>query len=123
MRSATVADGFTAMKTGGVDRYADCRRFKPAAFVARIGALRAAVGPDIGIMVNDHGRAALKHGAAWMHALRPLRPVESFEEPTQPDDLEGLQRLRRRSADGPATGERLFSKWGPPTAARAFLSM
>jgi galactonate dehydratase len=46
-----------------------------------------------------------------MEALQPFRLL-FLEEPTQPDDLEGLARVR---AAGPrmdlATGERLYSKW------------
>lgn len=46
-----------------------------------------------------------------MEALQPFRLL-FLEEPTQPDDIEGLARIR---AAGPrmdlATGERLYSKW------------
>lgn len=107
-----VADGFTAMKTGawaGDARLSEAQRIE--AFAQRIGQLRERVGPEIDIMVDDHGRGRPSSAVRLMRALEPY-DLFFLEEPTQPDDIEGLERVR---AAGPsmdlATGERLYSKW------------
>ena len=57
-----VADGFTAMKTGAWHGDAALpEAHRTAAFAERIGSLREAVGPDIDIMVDDHGRGPAAH--------------------------------------------------------------
>lgn len=107
-----IADGFSAMKTGawtGSAGMPEAERI--AAFADRIGALRKAVGPEIGIMVDDHGRGQPSNAVRLMHALEPFNLL-FFEEPTQPDDIDGLKRLRLADPQMDlATGERLFSKW------------
>ena len=107
-----VEDGFTAMKTGawaGDSRLPEHERV--AAFGERIGALRRAVGPDVDIMVDDHGRGRATSAVRLLAALEPHRLL-FFEEPCQPDDIEGLTRIRAANLTTDlATGERLYSKW------------
>ena len=104
--------GFTAMKTGawaGDGKLPE--RERVAAFAERIGALRQAVGDQVDIMVDDHGRGTPSSAVRLMKALSPF-DLFFLEESVQPDDLEGLERMR--AADPPmdlAAGERLYSKW------------
>jgi galactonate dehydratase len=107
-----VAAGFTALKTGAWA--GDAALPEPeaiAAFAARVALLRETVGPRVDIMIDNHGRSRASTAARLMEALGP-HGLFWLEEPTQPDDLEALGRLR---AAGPrmdlATGERLYSKW------------
>ena len=107
-----MADGYTAMKTGawaGDASMPEAERID--AFAERIALLRNTVGPKIDIMVDDHGRGRPSSAVRLMQALEPYN-LFFLEEPTQPDDIEGLARIR---AAGPkmdlATGERLYSKW------------
>lgn len=107
-----IADGYTAMKTGawaGDAALPEAERI--AAFAERIALLRKTVGPHIDIMVDDHGRGRPSSAVRLMQALEPYN-LFFLEEPTQPDDVEGLARVR---AAGPkmdlATGERLYAKW------------
>ena len=107
-----IADGYTAMKTGawaGDAALPEAERI--AAFAERIGLLRKTVGSSIDIMVDDHGRGRPSSAVRLMQALEPYN-LFFLEEPTQPDDVEGLARVR---AAGPkmdlATGERLYAKW------------
>jgi galactonate dehydratase len=107
-----VADGFTAVKTGAWASDAALPEAEAvAAFAERVGRLRQVVGPKIDIMIDNHGRSRASTAVRIMEALNPFGLLW-FEEPTQPDDLEALARLR---AAGPkmdlATGERLYSKW------------
>lgn len=107
-----VADGYTAMKTGawaGDSRLPEVERI--AAFAERIGQLRQAVGPNVDLMVDDHGRGRPASGVRLMQALEPF-DLFFLEEPTQPDDIEGLARVRAANPTMDlATGERLYSKW------------
>jgi galactonate dehydratase len=107
-----IADGFTAFKTGawaGDSALPESEAI--ASFAERVGRLRTAVGPNIDIMIDNHGRSRPSTATRLMEALQPFNLL-FLEEPTQPDDLEGLARVR---AAGPrmdlATGERLYSKW------------
>jgi galactonate dehydratase len=107
-----VAAGFTGVKTGAwVGDAALPEAEATALFAERVARLRAVVGPAIDIMVDNHGRGRPSAAMRLMEALQPYNLLW-LEEPTQPDDLEALARLR---AAGPkmdlATGERLYTKW------------
>ncbi|MBI4553536.1 MAG: galactonate dehydratase [Candidatus Latescibacteria bacterium] len=107
-----IADGFTAVKTGAwAGDSALPEEEMIGAFADRVARLRKTVGPAVDIMIDNHGRSRPSTAVRLMEALQPHR-LFWLEEPTQPDDLEGLARVR---AAGPrmdlATGERLFSKW------------
>ncbi|HZR00670.1 MAG TPA: galactonate dehydratase [Chloroflexota bacterium] len=107
-----VADGFTAMKTGAWASEASLPEAEQIArFAERVGRLREVVGPSIDIMIDNHGRSRAAMAARLMEALNPFGLLW-LEEPTPPDDLDALARLRLA---GPkmdlATGERLYSKW------------
>jgi galactonate dehydratase len=105
-------DGFTAVKTGawaGDTGVPEHRAI--AAFARRVELLRETVGPDVDIMIDNHGRSRPSVAVRLMRALEPYR-LFWFEEPTQPDDLEGLVALREAGASMDlASGERLYSKW------------
>jgi galactonate dehydratase len=107
-----VADGFTALKTGAWARGAALPEAEQVArFAERVGRLRQLVGPKVDLMIDNHGRSRPAAALRLMDALTPFGLLW-LEEPTPPDDLEALARLR---AAGPrmdlATGERLYSKW------------
>lgn len=107
-----IADGFTAVKTGAwIGDAALPEAEMVAAFAERVGRLRAVVGPSVDIMIDNHGRSRASVAVRLMEALTPHNLLW-LEEPTQPDDLDALARVR---AAGPkmdiATGERLYSKW------------
>ena len=98
-----VAAGFTALKVKigfGIDDD-----------VAVVQAVRAAVGPEIRIMVDAnhaYDRAAAREIA---RRLEPLR-IDWFEEPLVPEDQRGLGLFRRESPIPVATGEAEFGRWG-----------
>jgi galactonate dehydratase len=73
-------------------------------------ALRRAVGPDIEIMVDFHGRPASPAAAlAYIDALAPGRPM-FVEEPLPPGETEGLKAVAAHSKVALATGERLVDR-------------
>lgn len=78
--------------------------------VDKVAAVRAAVGPDVQIGLDAHGRFGL------MSALRLVKELEPYdlfflEEPLHPGDDSGLEQLVRQSRIPIALGERLYSRW------------
>ncbi|MBI2300900.1 MAG: mandelate racemase/muconate lactonizing enzyme family protein [Armatimonadetes bacterium] len=75
-----------------------------------VAAVRDAVGPDVDIMVEMHGRFSPAQAIAVARELEPFEPCW-VEEPVPPDNLKAL----KKAADGIripiATGERLENKW------------
>lgn len=79
--------------------------------VARMmAALREAVGPDVEVMVDFHGRPASAAAAlAYIDALAPARPM-FVEEPVPPGELASLRAVAERTKVPLATGERLVDR-------------
>lgn len=87
-----------------------------------VGDLRDAVGPEIDIMVDFHGRPASVNAAlAYIEALADAR-IMFAEEPVPPEDLLGLAEITRRSTTPIASGERLIGRreFEPALRQRAF---
>jgi galactonate dehydratase len=86
----------------------------PVAEVEKVGrmmmALREAVGPNIEIMVDFHGRPASAGAAlAYVEALAPGRPM-FVEEVLPPGDTAGLAAIAAKTKVPIATGERLIDR-------------
>ena len=107
-----LADGFTAVKTGawaGDTELPEAQFI--AAFASRVEALRETVGPNVDIMIDNHGKSRASTAIRLMQALQPFH-LYWLEEPTQPDDLEALLAVRAAGASMDlAAGERLYAKW------------
>ena len=107
-----VAMGFRAvkMKVGGVT---------PAEDDGRIAAVRAAVGPDVAVMLDANN--------AWRdlpEALRAMRRFEThdpywIEEPFLPDDVANHARLAYETSVPVATGELEAGRWRVSALLRA----
>ena len=73
-----------------------------------MGALRDAVGPEIEIMVDFHGRpASVSAALAYIEAIAPARPM-FVEEVLPPGDSLGLREVASKTSVPIATGERLI---------------
>ncbi|RYE55600.1 MAG: galactonate dehydratase, partial [Hyphomicrobiales bacterium] len=73
-------------------------------------AMRKAVGDEIEIMVDFHGRPASAGAAlAYIEAIAPGRPM-FVEEPVQPGDFQSLRKLAGHTKVPLATGERLIDR-------------
>jgi galactonate dehydratase len=86
----------------------------PAAEVLKVGrlmgALRDAVGPEVEIMVDFHGRTASVAAAlSYIEALAPGRPM-FVEEVLPPGETAALAAVAARSPVPIATGERLVDR-------------
>jgi galactonate dehydratase len=107
-----VAAGYTALKMG-VPRAAAAadERALLRSTVARVEAVRRAVGDDVDLMLDNHGQLAPGDAIELGRALAPFGLL-FFEEPVPPDTPDALAKVA--AAKLPlrlATGERLFNKW------------
>jgi galactonate dehydratase len=72
--------------------------------------LRDAVGPDVDIMIDFHGRPASAAAAMdYIKAMAGARPM-FIEEPVPPEDGEGLKAITCQSPVPIAAGERLLGR-------------
>jgi galactonate dehydratase len=108
---AVVAKGYSAMKIVPIPYTHHIASSRQIDRVARLmGALREAVGNDIDIMVDFHGRPASASAALqYIEALAPFRPY-FVEEPVQPGDALSMREVASRSPCPVATGERLVDR-------------
>lgn len=103
MAARFVERGFSTVKTHlGVD---------PDGDVARVGALRKAIGPGVGLMVDINtafdrptairfGRRIAEYDITW------------YEEPLSPMDIDGLRHVRASTGLPIAAGENEYTRWG-----------
>jgi galactonate dehydratase len=106
-----VARGYRAMK---LDPFAAASvRLAPADHrraIAVVAAVREAVGPDIDLMIEMHGRFSPDTAAQMAVALELYAP-RWIEEPVPPEQPEALARVRSATNLSIATGERLHTIW------------
>jgi len=105
------ARGFTAIKMLACEELSSLdSHAKLDQVVARVGALRQAMGPDFGVAVDFHGR--LHRGMAKQLA-KELDPFHLMflEEPVLSEHQEALRDIAGQTATPIALGERLFSRW------------
>ncbi|WP_369371229.1 galactonate dehydratase [Promicromonospora sp. Populi] len=78
----------------------------------RLAALRAAVGDDIEILVDNHGRARPDEAIRYINAIADYRPswIEEPIAPEQPELIAPVAEAARRHGISLAFGERLFSR-------------
>jgi galactonate dehydratase len=79
--------------------------------IALIEAVRDAVGSDVEIMVEMHGRFAPSTAISIAHDLEPFHPAW-IEEPVPPENLKALKRVAERVSIPIATGERIHERHG-----------
>jgi len=107
---AVVALGYTAVKvlitppTETLNSIAAYRYAEQA-----MEAMRLAVGEDVDIMVDCHGRHAPANALEFCRVLAPFRPY-FVEEPVPPENVDALADVRRASPVPIATGERLLTR-------------
>lgn len=78
------------------------------AAVELVAAIREAVGPEIGLMIEYHGRLSASSAVETICRLEPYNPVWS-EEPVTPDSLDLLAEVKRQVKSPIAAGERLYN--------------
>jgi galactonate dehydratase len=78
--------------------------------VSLVEAARDAVGPDVEVLVEMHGRFTPATAVAVARELEPLAP-SWIEEPVPPENLKALQKVSERVNIPVATGERLHTRY------------
>ena len=79
--------------------------------VELVAAIRDAVGPEVEIFVEMHGRFSAAAAIELAHLLEPYRPGW-IEEPCPPEDIPSLKKVAERVSVPVATGERYFTRYG-----------
>ncbi|MDF2646367.1 MAG: galactonate dehydratase [Paenibacillus sp.] len=107
-----VAAGFTAVKMNATEEmhYIDSIS-KVDEAIARIAAVREAVGKDVGIGIDFHGRVHKSMAKIIVKELEQYRPM-FIEEPVLPENNEALKEIARYTSCPIATGERMYTRWG-----------
>ena len=106
-----VSNGLTALKG---DPFDHCGLFIPAeaerVAIKKLEAVRKAVGDDVELLVEVHGRLAPADAIRIGNAMADCRPFV-YEEPVPPTNLDAMQRVAEAVSIPLATGERLYTKW------------
>jgi galactonate dehydratase len=76
-----------------------------------IAEVREAVGDDVDLFIEGHGRFNVPTAVRIAEEIAPFRPVW-FEEPVPPDNIDALAEVRRKSKVAVAGGERLYTRYG-----------
>ncbi len=79
------------------------------AVVGVVAAVRDAVGPDVGLMIEFHGRLGAGTATAMIRRLERFQPAWC-EEPVAPECLDLLAEIRRSAGCPIAAGERLYTQ-------------
>lgn len=104
--------GFTAVKMNATEELHYIDSFsKVEQAVERIAAVRKAVGSDIGIGIDFHGRVHKAMAKILAQELSPYRPM-FIEEPVLPEHYEALKEIARYASCPIAMGERMYTRWG-----------
>jgi galactonate dehydratase len=105
---AAVGMGYRALKWDPfdvADREMDRRQRRET--IAIVEAVRAAVGPDVDLMLDVHGRLDVPTAIAMCRALAPF-DLAWIEEPIPPESVDALAQVRAASPVPIAAGERWY---------------
>ena len=106
-----VEAGFTALKmnaTEELERVADPAAIDAAA--TRLREVREAVGDEVGVGVDFHGRVSKPMAKRLVEALEPYDPM-FVEEPVLSGHNDALPGIAAHTTTPIATGERMYSRW------------
>ncbi|GAA2310883.1 mandelate racemase/muconate lactonizing enzyme family protein [Streptomyces kunmingensis] len=112
---AAVADGFGAIKAAVFDDFpaltapAEDLAAAKESGIARAEAIRAAIGPDIALMIDAHTRFDVPLAVEVAGRFAPL-DLEFYEEPVPPQNVADTRRIRSSISQKLAGGEALFGR-------------
>jgi galactonate dehydratase len=106
---AAVARGYRALKFDPfTTAWKDLSAEQEREAVARVEAVRSAVGPDVGLMIEIHGRLSADSAVRFIHQIEHVEPLWC-EEPVAPECLDLLAEVRQQVRAPLAAGERLYT--------------
>jgi len=105
------ARGFSAVKMNATEelQFVDSHA-KIDAVLARVQAVRDALGPHFGIGLDFHGRVHRPMAKVLAREIEPYR-LMFIEEPVLSEHAEALKEIANHCATPIALGERLYSRW------------
>ena len=107
----TVSKGVKALKWDPFGKaHMTLSRREMDAAVACVGAVREAVGPEVELLIECHGRFNHYTAVEMSRELAPFKPM-FIEEPTVPDCIDSLRWVRDHSQVPVAAGERFYGKY------------
>jgi len=80
------------------------------AMVARVAAVREAVGPDVDLAIDMHGRFDLPGSIRFARAVEPFNLLW-LEEPTPPENFDALAEIRRNTSTPICAGENIYTRF------------
>lgn len=106
-----VQRGVTAMKWDPFGKnYLDISNKDLNTAIECVGAVRDAVGKDVDLLIEGHGRFNIPTAINIAKELEQFKPM-FFEEPVPPDNLDALLEVKMRSNVPISAGERLYTRW------------
>jgi galactonate dehydratase len=106
-----IEEGFTAVKMNLTGRLAAiATQSEMRRIVARVQAVRNAIGAECDLAVDFHGRASVPMARRLLAELEGLGLL-FVEEPVPPEQTRALSRLVASTRIPLACGERLYSRW------------
>ncbi len=109
---AAVERGVTAMKWDPFGKnYLEISNKELDTSLECIAEVRSAVGDDVDLLIEGHGRFNIATGIKIAKELEQFKPM-FFEEPVPPDNIDAIREVREKSPVAIAAGERLYTRWG-----------
>lgn len=106
-----VDDGYDAMKFDPFGTaWQTMSRAEQNRAIDTVRAVREAVGPDVDLLIEGHGRFSAGQALDVARELEPFDPTW-FEEPCPPDSFNSLREVAAKSPVPIATGERHMTKF------------
>ena len=75
-----------------------------------VAAVREAVGKDVDLLIEAHGRFDVPTGIKIAQEMAPFKPM-LLEEPVPPNNLQALKAVREKSPVPISAGERLYTRY------------
>jgi len=108
--NTVVAKGYTAMKFdpfGTASKNLTKKELSNA--IEIVAAVGEAVGPDVELFIEGHGRLSVHSALEIAHQLEQFPNIGFFEEPVTPDSLDLLKEVKNRTTIRIAAGERVYT--------------
>jgi len=106
----TVKKGIKAMKWDPFgNAYMNISNAMLDTALRNVAAVREAVGNEIDLLIEGHGRFDVPTGIKIAKELEQFKPM-FFEEPVPPDNLDALAAVREKSPVAISAGERLYTR-------------
>ena len=79
--------------------------------VDRVSAVREAIGPNVDLAIDMHGRYDIFAAIRVAQALEPFN-LMWLEEPVPPENIDAMREVKRSTKTPICTGENLYTRWG-----------